>query len=226
MSFCEVVMNIKKTVFYFSCAAMLLFQPVRASADAMSDAVQSIQSRWAKINYDLDVGERAHAFAELAEEAHELSERNPGRAEPLIWEGIVLSTQAGSMRGFSMLKAGGIAKSARDRLLEAEKIDPSALRGSIYTSLGSLYAEAPGWPISFGDKDKARAYLQRALELNPNGIDSNYFWGKFLQGQQEFSEARSAYEKALAAPDRPARPRADSGRRAEIREALASLPNA
>jgi tetratricopeptide (TPR) repeat protein len=218
-------MNLKKSISRMSLAAALLLQPLWASADAVNDAVQAIQSRWAQINYDLDASERAKAFAELAEEAHALAEQSPGRAEPLIWEGIVLSTQAGSMRGFSMLKAGGVAKSARDRLLEAEKIDPSAMHGSIYTSLGSLYAEAPGWPISFGDKDKARVYLQRALELNPNGIDSNYFWGKFLQGQQEFSAARSAYEKALAAPDRPNRPRADMGRRDEIRAALASLPN-
>lgn len=218
-------MNLKKSMSRLSLAAALLFQPLWASADTVNDAVQSIQSRWAQINYDLDAGERAKAFAELAEEAHALAEQSPGRAEPLIWEGIVLSTQAGSMRGFSMLKAGGVAKSARDRLLEAEKMDPSAMQGSIYTSLGSLYAEAPGWPISFGDKDKARAYLKHALELNPNGIDSNYFWGKFLQGQQEFSAARSAYEKALAAPDRPNRPRADAGRRDEIRAALASLPN-
>ena len=218
-------MSTNKVVLGFSFFAALLFQPMGVSADEDPDRLRSIQSRWAGINYDLDASARADAFAELAEEAHELVERSPGRAEPLIWEGIVLSTQAGSMRGFSMLKAGGVAKSARDRLLEAEKIDPSALQGSIYTSLGSLYAEAPGWPISFGDKDKARTYLQRALELNPNGIDANYFWGKFLQGQQEFSAARSAYEKALAAPDRPSRPRADVGRRAEIRAALASLPN-
>jgi tetratricopeptide (TPR) repeat protein len=218
-------MSLKKSMSRLSLAAALLLQPLWASADAVNDAVQSIQSRWAQINYDLDEGGRAKAFAELAEAAHALVEQSPGRAEPLIWEGIVLSTQAGSMRGFSMLKAGGVAKSARDRLLEAEKIDPTALQGSIYTSLGSLYAEAPGWPISFGDKDKARAYLQRALELNPNGIDSNYFWGKFLQGQQDFSAARSAYEKALAAPDRPNRPRADAGRRAEISAALASMPN-
>ena len=217
-------MSFKKPISHALLIATLCAAPMWAFADSVNDAVQSIQSRWAKINYDFDASERAHAFAELAEEAHELAEQSPNRAEPLIWEGIVLSTQAGSMRGFSMLKAGGVAKAARDRLLEAEKIDPTAMQGSIYTSLGSLYAEAPGWPISFGDKDKARAYLQRALELNPNGIDSNYFWGKFLQGQQDFAAARSAYEKALAAPNRPTRPRADAGRRAEIHEALESLP--
>ncbi len=203
----------------------LLMQPLAAVADPMADALQPIQSRWAAINYDVDASERSQAFAELAEQAHALVESHPGRAEALVWEAIVLSTRAGSMRGFSMLQAGGVAKDARDRLLEAEKIDPTALQGSIYTSLGSLYAEAPGWPISFGDKDKARAYLQRALEMNPDGIDSNYFWGKFLQGQGELGAARSAYEKALAASDRPNRPRADAGRREEIRAALASLPN-
>lgn len=194
-----------------------------ASADEVLDRVHDLQTRWAEIYYDVPAKQRAEAYEPLAERAHALSQEYPDRAEPMIWEGIVLSSRAGSMRGLSMLKAGGIAKQARDRLLQAEQIDPTAMHGSIYTSLGTLYDEAPGWPLSFGDDDKARAYLQRALELNPDGIDPNYFWGNYLRGQGDTEGARAAYRKALQAPPRPGRERADAGRRAEARAALEEL---
>ena len=35
------------------------------------------------------------------------------------------------------------------------------------SSLGVLYYKVPGWPIGFGDKDKARDLLQKALAVNP-----------------------------------------------------------
>jgi Tfp pilus assembly protein PilF len=45
---------------------------------------------------------------------------------------------------------------------------------------GALYYQVPGWPIGFGDKDKANELLKKALALNPDGIDPNYFYGDFL----------------------------------------------
>ena len=107
-------------------------------------------------------------------------------------------------------------------LLEREKqIDPTALDGAIYTSLGSLYYKVPGWPIGFGNDKKAREYLQTARRINPDGIDPNYFYGDFLIESGEYSKAIPILEQALKAPERPDRPIADAGRRREIRTALA-----
>ena len=50
----------------------------------------------------------------------------------------------------------------------------------LITSLGTLYYKVPGWPIGFGSDKKAREYLAKALDLNPTGIDPNYFMGEFL----------------------------------------------
>ncbi len=74
----------------------------------------------------------------------------------------------------------------------------------------------PGWPIGFGDKKKARAYLEKALQINPDGIDPNYFYADFLTEQGEYEKALQYFEKALAAPPRPGREDADAGRRQEI----------
>ena len=36
-------------------------------------------------------------------------------------------------------------------------------RGSAYTSLGTLYFKVPGWPVGFGDEEKAEELLRKAL---------------------------------------------------------------
>jgi len=84
-----------------------------------------------------------------------------------------------------------------------------ALEGSAYTSLGALYYQVPGWPLAFGNKKQAEKLLLQALEINPDGIDSNYFWGDYLVQQKRSAEARSALLKAQGAPTRP---RARTGR--------------
>ena len=187
------------------------------NANAIDDDISYLQKEWAIINYETVEDNREDKFSVLAKKAKEIVGKHPDRAEPLIWEGIILSTYAGAKGGLGAL---GLIKEARNRLLDAEKINPNALNGSIYTSLGSLYYQAPGWPISFGSNDDAKLYLKRALEINPNGIDPNYFYGDFLIEQRKYKEAIVVLEKALKAPSRPNRLIADTGRKVEINEKI------
>ncbi len=92
--------------------------------------------------------------------------------------------------------------------------------GSVYTSMGSLYCQVPGWPLAFGSDDKACAYLEKALSINPDGIDANYFYGDFLLNQGDYAAAAKAFEKAIQAPPRAERPLADQGRRQEAEAGL------
>jgi len=90
------------------------------------------------------------------------------------------------------------------RLLNlAIAIQPDVMDGSAYVVLGSLYYLTPAWPIAFGDNDKAEEFLKKALAINPNGIDGNYFYGDFLLSQDKFKEAEMYFNKALSAPVRP-----------------------
>lgn len=181
------------------------------------DAITPLQHEWAKTTYLLPPGQQEAAFKTLADKAAQVSQANPGKAEPLIWEAIILSGYAKAKGGLGALD---LVTKARDLLLQAEKIDPTALDGSVYTSLGSLYYKVPGWPISFGSKQKAREYLEKALTVNPTGIDPNYFYGDLLLEQGEYAKAIEYLTRALNAPPRPGRADADSGRRKEIAEAL------
>lgn len=193
---------------------------VTARADGLADGILDIQHQWEHIHYQLPKDKQEAAFPKLEKNADALVNRYPGRAEPLVWKAIVLSTHAGVKGGFSALH---MVREARDLLEQAKRIDPDTLNGSIYTTLGSLYYQVPGWPLGYGDDKKAAAFLKKALQINPNGIDPNYFYGDFLYRNGHYSEALSVLEKAMHAPARPNRPIADRGRRKEIQEVIAKI---
>lgn len=192
-----------------------------ASEDAALDAkVDGLARGWAHANYEIhDKSAQAEEAARIAGLAEALAKTYPNRAEPLVWEAIATATEAGAKGGLGGL---ALAKNARQMLERAEKINAAALGdGSVYTSLGSLYAQVPGFPIGFGDPQKARAYLKKALAANPRGIDPNFFYGDFLMRQGDYAGAAAALEKAMAAPRRPGHELADNGRRAEAAALLA-----
>lgn len=192
-----------------------------ASADgSVAEGIEHLQRRWAEIHYTLPEDEQAKALETLAAEADQRVAAHPDAAGLRIWAGIVRSTQAGASGGLGALS---LVKDARRDLERALALDPMALDGSAYTSLGALYYQVPGWPLAFGDEDKAERYLKRALAIDPDGLDSLYFWGDYLHEQGRDAEARQALQKALQAPPRRGRERADAGRREEVRALLDTL---
>lgn len=186
----------------------------------LEEDVSALQIEWARIKYERPAAEQEKAFAELAKSADVVRGKYAGRAEPQIWYGIIAASYAGARGGLGALS---LAKDAKKALEQALEIDPKALGGSAYTSLGSLYYQVPGWPIGFGNDDKAREMLDKALALNPDGIDPNYFMGDFLYRKGDYAAARQVLNKALKAPARPGRALADEGRRKEIESLLAAM---
>lgn len=192
------------------------------SLNTLAADIAPLQQRWAEIQYQLPENQKSDAFEALAAEAEQALAQEPNNAPLLIWRGIILSSWAGAEGGLGAL---GKVKEAKSLFEHALRVDPQALQGSAYTSLGALYYQVPGWPIGFGDDEQAEALLQQALVLNPDGIDSNYFWADYLIDQKRYAEARAALLKAQAAAPRPDRPLADQGRQAEIRARLDKIAN-
>ena len=197
--------------------ALLSWLP-SAYAATMEESIASLQQQWAIVKYQTpDKDRQEKEISLLADQAAQVSHGNPGKAEPLIWQAIIVSTKAGIVGGISAL---GDCKQARDLLLQAEKINPQALNGSVYTSLGSLYYKVPGWPVGFGDNKKAKEYLEKSLAMNPDGIDPNFFYGELLYEMGDYAKSKTTLEHGLNAAPRPGRELADKGRREEIQALL------
>lgn len=198
----------------------VLSSPAWALESADQERLTAIQQSWAHIQYELPAEQRAAAFEKLAAQASAFTQSRQSVAEAWIWSGIVTSSWAGAQGGLGAL---GKVKVARTDLEKAMALDPNALQGSAYTSLAALYDRVPGWPVGFGDAEKAEQLLKQGLQLNPTGIDSLYFWGDHLYRQGRYAEAKAALLKALQAPPRPGRETADTGRRQEIQVLLGEV---
>lgn len=195
----------------------LVLLPTILLAETNGSTVEELQREWAVVNYELSGKPQIEAFESLIERADRAVEAQPGSAELLIWNGIIKSSFAGAKGGLGALK---MAKAAKASLEAALEIDPRALDGSAYASLGTLYYKVPGWPVGFGSDKKALQLLQKALEINPNGIDPNYFYADFLLEKKEYEKAEQYLLKAQSATPRPGREVADAGRQEEIGVAL------
>jgi tetratricopeptide (TPR) repeat protein len=193
---------------------LLLAGALGAAADPSFDTeLLSIQQAWAVANYSTAKDAQDAAFEQLGERVSALALAHPTRAEALVWQGIIESSHAGARGGLGAL---GLAKKARASLEAALELDPDVLDGSAYTSLGALYYKVPGFPLGFGDHEKAAKLLRTALDRNPDGIDPNYFYADYLFEQHQYADALPYLERASHAPARPGRELADRGRQAEI----------
>lgn len=189
-------------------------------ADSEQEGVKYLQNQWEIDNYRLSGKEQDEGFIALMKVADSMVSDYPKSAELYIWRGIIESTYAGVKGGLGALKYAKLAKADLETALQ---INALALEGSAYTSLGTLYFNVPGWPIGFGDDEKAEQLLKKALAINPDGIDPNYFYGDYLRNEKRYSEAKRFLDKALHAQPRPGREIADEGRQQEIREVLAEV---
>jgi len=214
----------KKINFTALVVAGFLSLPVSSTALDLSDNSQQrlhdLQQRWATVNYELKDDAQEKAFEQLVADAQQWVTQEPNSAPAHIWLGIIKSTYAGAKGGLGALS---LAKESRKSLQKALDLEPTALDGSAYASLGTLYYKVPGWPFGFGDEDKAQELLEQALTINPDGIDPNYFYADYWFEQGDYIKAEHYANKALAAAPRPDRPLADEFRREEIKQLLARI---
>lgn len=202
----------KKTTF-----VALLLLSAQCLAENLNDSLQSIESEWASIYYSTPKQHQGAAYNRLLDKTINLSRQFPGNAEPFIWEAIVKATNADHQDPVSALEA---VHEARDLLLKAIRINPQAMNGAAYVTLGTLYYMTPKWPIAFGDDATAKKMLQTALKINPNGIDSNYFYANYLLLNDNLKEAEKYYERAIAVPARTEQLYADNQLKEEAKLAL------
>jgi hypothetical protein len=86
-------------VFY----ATAIIGPGIAFAEGVGDSIAELQHGWAKAYYQLPENQKETAFKDLSAKAHRGTTANPGRAEPMVWEAIILSSYAKFAGGLSAI---------------------------------------------------------------------------------------------------------------------------
>ncbi|CAH8195925.1 tetratricopeptide repeat protein [Vibrio aestuarianus] len=201
-----------------SLLTMGSIQPVVASS---ADPLNTIQKKWAVCQYQSqDKEHQVYCLEKLIERNQKALDDQPERPELKVWLAINKGSLAGVNGGLGALSLVKEAKVLLEQVIEQA---PETLDGSAYTSLGSLYYQVPGWPIGFGDDEMAEKMLKKALEINPDGIDSNYFYGDFLAEDGRKVDALTYLKRAQQAKARPDRPLADMGRQKEIEKRIGEL---
>lgn len=191
----------------------IIISVLALSFSVTADTLLDVQRDWAHVNYDLTGDEQEKAFNVLLHKAEKWVKKNPDSAEAHIWLGITQSSFAGVKGGLGALS---LAKKAKKNFEQALRLDENALHGSALVSLGVLYHKVPGWPLGFGDDDKAKDLILAGLEQSPDGIDSNYFAAEFFYDNKQYDKALSHLQIAQTATPRADRPLADKGRQLEI----------
>ncbi|KFF48028.1 hypothetical protein GY26_17140 [Gammaproteobacteria bacterium MFB021] len=198
-------------------AGVVLSAGLIGSAAAQQNELFPLMQRWGNVEYEMQGDAQQRAFESLVKEVDVLAQRYPDNAHVLTAQGVVLASYAKAKGGLGALD---LAKQARKALERAIQIDPQGENGSAYVTLGALYQHAPGWPIAFGDDDKAGELLKRAVEIRPDGIDTNFYYAQYLEDQGQHAEARQYAERAVEGQARKGRA-SDEALRQEVRQWLA-----
>ena len=78
------------------------------------------------------------------------------------------------------------------------KLNPGFDFAGAHRSLGLLYRDAPGWPISVGSRSKARQHLSKAVEMSPEYPDN---WLSLIEGYLNWNEKEKAQTQFNAATE-------------------------
>jgi len=187
-----ILLAMEKLIF----VVFLLLFTQSAVSGSMNERVSEIEGSWADTREIEATPERKNIFLQLVSDVTDVVVEFPSQAEPLILKSAILLTMAEDASSFVAL---GLVNEAKDLLQKAIGINPEASKGSALVTLGVLYYKVPSWPIAFGDNDEAETYLLKALEVDPEGIGSNYYYGEFLLEQGKEEQAVSFLNKALGA---------------------------
>lgn len=190
------------------------------TAIAYESELFSLKNRWEHTVSDLPANQRESTLKTLASEATTLAQENADQADVLVWQGIILASYARERGGLGAL---GVAGDARDALERAIELDPQGSNGSAYVTLGALYDNVPGRPISFGSSEKAGQMFQRAVEVRPDGIDVNYYYAAYLLDEGDTEAAREHAERAVNGTPRAQRELSDEALRRDAQTMLNRL---
>jgi tetratricopeptide (TPR) repeat protein len=192
-----------------------------AFAQELKNDLTALVREFDAVQFEMPAGhDKFQAFEVLLRRADEVKRKFPGRAEPLCWEGWVLAAQSETIQDLSMLDKRAEAMS---KLQAAVAIDPNVYNGAPHLSLGDLefLGSLFPFPLTYGGKETARTHYQKALEMNPEGLETNLHFAHFLYSTKDFEGAFKHASAAANAPPMQGRIQADKVLRKEAARLVA-----
>lgn len=99
----------------------------------------------------------------------------------------------------SIINALRMTRPMEQLFMRVIALDEKFDNAGAHKALGRMYYKLPGFPISFGNKEKALFHLKRAHTLFPNDIITRAFYAEVLLDMGRVQEARKHAEFILGA---------------------------
>jgi tetratricopeptide (TPR) repeat protein len=113
-----------------------------------------------------------------------------------------LGMNLGQLARTKQLGALRLVKEMQDAFYRARELEAKFDYAGADRCLGLLYRDAPGWPLSVGNRALARQHLLQALQLAPLYPENPLNWAETLWQWRQWEEARKqlpAVQRAFAA---------------------------
>ena len=114
-----------------------------------------------------------------------------------------LGVNLGQLARTKLFTALGLLDEMESAWERSIAIDPQFHFAAAERSLGLLYLDAPGWPVSLGSRSKARRHLQNAVTLSPGypenhlcWLETRWRWGEHKAVQAQLATVESALASA------------------------------
>lgn len=142
--------------------------------------------------------EEQRAVAQLGYKwAQELYARNPNDTSAIYFMSLNLLLYSQSKGVLDTLFSLQKVKQLAER---AHATDPRFLYSSPGIALGALYLFAPGFPVAFGDVDKAEAYLLEAVKNEPRQTTALVILGAVYAKKGDTKKALETFERVRKVP--------------------------
>jgi hypothetical protein len=116
-----------------------------------------------------------------------------------------LALNVGQLASTKTLGALSLVADMETHLLQARTLDKTFDHGGPDRTLGLLYRDAPGWPLSVGSRKKARKHLEAAVAIAPdyfenrlNLLESFIEWREKTEALAEYRRTAPLLAKARA----------------------------
>lgn len=127
--------------------------------------------------------------------AENLLAQQPDGVAGHYWKALNLSGLAdvNRLRGFKLLPQ------IMDELERSLVLDETYDQAGAHRVLGRIYFEAPGWPVSVGNREKSLEQLTAAVRLAPDNSTNHLYLAETLLAMGKKAQASEELEKVLQA---------------------------